>query len=101
MTAYLIVTREEPIRDAEALNEYQSRTRKMTGGHKLTPRVVYGNVAGLEGNAPDGVIVLEFPSVEEAQAWYNDPQYQDALPYRLKSSTYRAFIVEGLQQPTQ
>ncbi len=96
MSAYLIVTREEPIHDAEAFTEYQSRTRKMTGDHKLVPRVVYGQIAGLEGNTPDGVIVLEFPSVEAAQAWYDDPQYQEALPYRLKSSSYRAFIVEGL-----
>ena len=96
MTAYLIVTREEPIQDEQAFAEYQSRTRKMTGEHKLTPRVVYGDITELEGNKPDGVIMLEFPSVEEAEAWYNDPQYQEALPYRLKSSTFRAFIVEGL-----
>ena len=97
MSAYLIVTREEPIHDADAFAEYQNRTRQMTGEHKLTPRVIYGDITGLEGNKPDGVIVIEFSSVEAAKAWYNDPQYQEALPYRLKSSRYRAFIVEGLQ----
>ena len=96
MSAYLIVMREEPIHDADAFAEYQSRTRKMSGEHKLIPRVVYGNIAGLEGSAPDGVVVLEFSSPKAAQAWYDDPQYQDALPYRLKSSSYRAFIVEGM-----
>lgn len=96
MPAYLIVTREEPVRDAEAFAEYQSQTRQMAGEHKLVPRVVYGEVTGLEGHAPDGVVVLEFPSVDDAKAWYNDPQYQAALPHRLKSSSYRAFIVEGL-----
>ncbi|WP_439134076.1 DUF1330 domain-containing protein [Pseudomaricurvus sp.] len=99
MPAYLIVTREEPIQDADAFNEYQSRTRKMTGEHKLTPRVVYGDITSLEGTKPDGMVMLEFPSVEEAEAWYNDPQYQEALPFRLKSSSYRAFIVEGFQPP--
>lgn len=96
MPAYLIVLREEPVHDPEALAEYQGRTRRLGGDHKLTPRVVYGGVTGLEGQAPDGVVMLEFPSVEQAKAWYEDPAYQEALPYRLRSSRYRAFIVEGL-----
>ena len=96
MPAYLIVIREEPIQDEAAFAEYQSRTRKLGGNPTLTPRVIYGAVSGLEGAAPDGVIMLEFPSVEEAQAWYDSPGYQEALPFRLKSSSYRAFIVEGL-----
>lgn len=96
MSAYLIVMREGPTRDAHAFAEYQNRTRQMSGDHKLTPRVVYGQIENLEGSAPDDVVMLEFPSLEEAQAWYNDSQYQEALPHRLKSASYRAFIVGGL-----
>lgn len=96
MPAYLIVLREEPIQDEAAFAEYQSRTSKLGGNSQLIPRVIYGAVSGLEGAAPDGVIVLEFPSVEEAQAWYNSPGYQEALPFRLKSARYRSFIVDGL-----
>jgi len=96
MPAYLIVLREEPIRDADAYAEYQRRTREMATSHPLIPRVIYGNMTALEGNQPDGVIMLEFPSVAAAEAWYQDPDYQAALPHRLKSSSFRAFIVSGL-----
>jgi uncharacterized protein (DUF1330 family) len=72
------------------------RTRETAGKHALKPLVVYGKVEALEGEMPDGVTVLEFPTVEEARAWYNSPDCQAALPYRLKAANYRAFIVEGL-----
>lgn len=96
MSAYLIVMRDEPIRDPEAMAEYQRLTRKNAGDHNLKPLVVYGNISPLEGNAPDGLVMLEFPTVEDAKAWYNSPGYQAALPYRLKAASHRALIVEGL-----
>ncbi len=96
MPAYVIVIREEAIKDAESFTEYQRRTRENRGDVQLIPRVIYGKTQVLEGEAPDGVVVLEFPSMEEARAWYDSPGYQNALPYRLKSARHRAFIVEGL-----
>lgn len=99
MPAYLIVLRESPIRDAEALAEYQRRSRELTGDFKLKPLVVYGAIEVLQGAAPDGTIVLEFPSLEHAKSWYNSPGYQAILPYRLKSADYRDFIVDGFGIP--
>ncbi len=96
MPAYLIVTREEPVADADSFAEYRRRTREIGGEIALVPRVVYGATEALEGDAPDGVVVLEFENMDEARAWYNSPGYQDALPFRLKSAKHRAFIVEGL-----
>lgn len=95
MAAYLIVTREEPVRDPAALAEYQRGTREMNVDIKPKPLVVYGATQALEGDAPDGVVVLEFPTIEEAKAWYNSPGYQAALPNRIKAAKHRAFIVEG------
>lgn len=95
MPAYMIALREGPIRDQEAMAEYQSRTAALPGTWHLTPRVVYGAVEPLEGKAPDAVVVLEFPTMDEARAWYNSPGYQAALPYRLKAGDYRTFFVEG------
>ena len=99
MPAYLIVLRESPIRDADALAEYQRRSRELTGDFKLKPLVVYGAKDVLQGAAPDGVVVLEFPNFEQAKAWYNSPGYQAILPYRLKSADYRDFIVDGFDIP--
>ncbi|MFT6155608.1 MAG: hypothetical protein ACI9I4_000504 [Neolewinella sp.] len=96
MPAYLVVIQNEPIKDADAFEKYQSLTRELSGG-RLTPKVIYGDIVGLEGKIPEGVIILEFPTMEEAQTWYNNPAYQAALPYRLKASTYKTFIVAGLE----
>ena len=96
MPAYLIVIRNEPVRDAEALAEYQRKTRETAPPVALQPLVVYGAIKGLEGAAPDGVVMLRFESIADAQTWYDSPGYQAALPHRLKAADYRAFIVEGL-----
>ncbi|TGD71755.1 DUF1330 domain-containing protein [Mangrovimicrobium sediminis] len=96
MPAYVIVYQETEIRDPDSLAEYKARTRAARGEHALTPRVVYGAIEPLEGQPPEAVIMVEFPTVEEARAWYNSPEYQDALPYRLGAADYRAIIVEGI-----
>lgn len=96
MPAYLIVYRESPIRDPAEMQQYQAKARQVGGGFKLTPRVLDGAVTALEGQAPDGVILLEFPTVEDARAWYNSPQYQAALPHRKKAADYRVIIVQGM-----
>ena len=96
MPAYLLALREGPVRDPEAMAEYQRINRENQGDFKLKPLAVYGATDALEGEAPDGTIIVEFPSVEEARAWYNSPGYQAAIPYRQKAADYRVFIVEGL-----
>lgn len=96
MPAYMIFIRDEPVRDEAEMAEYQRMNRENVGQFQIKPLVVYGATEGVEGPAPDGVIMLEFPSVDEAKAWYNSPAYQAALPHRQKAADYRAFIVEGL-----
>jgi len=96
MPAYVVVMREEPVRDAEALKTYQTINREEPRNPDLKPLVVYGQLQALEGEAPDGVVLLEFPNVEAARAWYDSPAYQRAVQHRLKAARHRTFIVEGL-----
>jgi uncharacterized protein (DUF1330 family) len=96
MAAYMIFLREEPVRDPAAMAEYQRLNRRNAGNFGLKPLVVYGATEAVEGEAPDGIVILEFPTVEDAKAWYQSPGYQAALPYRNEAATYRAIIVEGL-----
>ena len=42
------------------------------------------------------VLPLEFPTVADAQAWYQSPAYQAALPHRKKAADYRVIIVQGM-----
>ena len=96
MAAYMIFIREQPVRDDVAMAEYRRLNRDGATGHALKPLVVYGKVDAVEGTAPDGIVLLEFPDAEQARAWYHSPDYQAALPHRLRAADYRALIVEGL-----
>lgn len=98
MPAYVILIRDEPVRDPGAMADYVRINRENADhfANMLKPLVVYGAAEGLEGPTPDGVVLLEFENSAAAKEWYNDPAYQDALPFRKKAADYRAFIVEGL-----
>jgi len=46
--------------------------------------------------AAAGVVILEFPTFEEAEAWYDSPAYQSAVVHRFRGAKYRTFIVQGV-----
>ena len=96
MPAYVLVIREKPIRDHRAMFVYSRMNREAPRDPKLRPLALYGSLEALEGDAPDGIVLLEFPTVEDAKAWYDSPQYQAALPYRKLGADHRAMIVQGL-----
>ena len=57
-----------------------------------------GRFAVLEGPADmDRVVILEFPSLEQAQAWYNSPEYQRVKAPRTAASGARIVVVEGVE----
>jgi uncharacterized protein (DUF1330 family) len=55
-----------------------------------------GELRGLEGEWDGAIVILEFPDVAQALAWYESPQYQAILPLRLNNSTSIAAVVEGV-----
>ena len=70
MAAYLIVIRQEALRDTESYAEYQKRTRANPPKVPGRPLVANGPVQPLEGDPPHGVVVFEFANVDDARAWY-------------------------------
>lgn len=40
-------------------------------------------------------VILEFPSLSQARAWYESPAYKDAKALRQAASQARLFIIEG------
>lgn len=48
------------------------------------------------GEAPKGVVVIAFDSVEKAREWYDSPAYQAIKPLRQSSTKGRMFIVEAV-----
>ncbi|SCL20594.1 Uncharacterized conserved protein, DUF1330 family [Micromonospora rhizosphaerae] len=50
----------------------------------------------IEGDWPGTVVIIEFPDVERARAWYASPAYQEILPLRLRHIEGSAILVEGV-----
>lgn len=96
MPAYLLFLREAPVRDAAEMAIYGEMNRSSPRDPKLLPLSVYGAIEALEGEAPDGAVLLQFPTAEDARAWYESPAYQAAKVHRLKGADYRAMIIQGL-----
>lgn len=100
MTAYIIVYRETPVRDQAKIEEYSRLNRVNAADFQerfgIRPLVVYGQSEAPEGPNPDGIVVLQFPSIEDARAWYDSPAYQEALRFRKDAADWRVVIVEGL-----
>lgn len=56
-----------------------------------------GETIAMEGAAPAGrLVVLEFPDLATARAFYDGPGYAEARAIRERAATSRVFITEGL-----
>ncbi|WP_194815118.1 DUF1330 domain-containing protein [Nocardia sp. XZ_19_385] len=50
----------------------------------------------LEGDWPGTMVLLEFPDVERARAWYHSPAYQEILRLRADHIDGNLVLVEGV-----
>jgi uncharacterized protein (DUF1330 family) len=56
-----------------------------------------GQVEVLEGDwRPNRLVILEFPSVERARAWWNSAEYAEARALRQATSRGTLLILEGI-----
>jgi uncharacterized protein (DUF1330 family) len=82
--------------DADGIKPYSAQvegTFRPYGGHYV---VRGGKTASLEGDPLQRIIMIEFPSLQQAQAWYDSPAYTALRPIRHRSAKSRVFILEGL-----
>ncbi len=94
MAAYIVFTRER-MRDKASYDVYAGKARATLAGHEVKRHAAYGKHETLEGAPIDGAVILEFPSMDAAKAWYNGPEYSAARLDRFKGCDYRVFITEG------
>ena len=95
MPAFLVFIREKAL-DHSELKAYWGKIRATMEGHPINVLAAYGRHVTLEGPDVEGVVVAEFPSVEEARAWYDSPAYQEVAQHRFRGAVYRGLIVEGV-----
>jgi len=95
MSAYLVFTRDKTLNQGE-MDLYAKEAQASAAGHTLKALAFYGRHEDLEGPATEGTVILEFPSVAAAKAWYDSPLYRKAREHRFKGATYRVTLVEGV-----
>ncbi len=95
MAAYFIV--DVDVTDAAGFEEYRKlvpATVEKYGGRFL---VRGGQVEKLEGQwQPKRLVVLEFPSVEQARRWYDSEEYRDPKALRFRTARTHLILAEGV-----
>lgn len=95
MSAYFVMIRERTT-DAASLAEYGPKASLAAQHHPLKPLAIYGALDQLEGDAIEGAVIIEFPDMMAARAWYDSPAYQAAAKFRHAGSESKAFFIEGV-----
>lgn len=95
MSAYIVaevtITNEEQMK---AYREWSTRAMQEFGAEVL---VRGGRVVPLEGDwNPQRVVILRFPDLATAQAYYHSETYAKAREVRRGAGTIRMFAVEGV-----
>ena len=55
-----------------------------------------GDVEVLEGEWSPALVVIEFPTVDQAKQWYSSEEYRPALEIRQRAADNELLIVEGV-----
>lgn len=66
----------------------------MHGGQYLVRTMNYQRLEG-EGENPAAFIIIEWPTKEAGEAFFNDPVYQPYLQARLAGSISHHFLIDG------
>ena len=97
MPAYLVV--HVDVHDPARYEEYKAMAPasiQQYGGRYLTRG---GAKEVLEGEwEPQRLVLLEFPSMEQARAFYRSPEYAEALALRHATATSSVVLLDGLEQ---
>jgi uncharacterized protein (DUF1330 family) len=95
MAAYAIFIREK-LRDPDVIEKYNDKAGPSLEGHPAKVLAAYGAIEAPEGAPSEGVVLLEFPTMAAAKAWYDGPAYREARKIRFQAADYRVLLFEGL-----
>ena len=94
MSAYVIG--EIDVTDPAAYEDYRKQVLAVVTKYGGRFIVRGGKVDSKEGGwAPKRIVVLEFPSMEQAQKFYHSAEYAPLIKLRQKASKGKLILVEG------
>lgn len=97
MPAYIIS--DITVRDAEAFQTYRTRAAASIAQYGGRYLVRGGPIEQLEGDwSPRAIVIVEFPDLERARAWYRSPEYALALEVRDRALSRNLILVDGVSQ---
>ena len=94
MSAYVIA--EIEVTDPAGYEEYRKQVLAVVTKYGGKFIVRGGKIDSREGGwNPKRLVLVEFPSLAQAQKWYDSPEYAPLIKLRQKASKGRLIIVEG------
>jgi uncharacterized protein (DUF1330 family) len=95
MPAYLVYICQS-VSDRKELETYWKDMPRTLMGFDIKLHTAYRPFQLLEGEGPgEGVVVAEFPSLEEAKRWYDSPGYVAVRQHRMRGAKYLGLLVDG------
>jgi len=92
----LIIIRVE-VSDSSKLKEYQDVAPGIIKKYNGTLLVRGGRVISLEGpEEKRRIVVIEFPSLDEASAFYYSDEYEKAIKLRIDVAKFEMIAVDGI-----
>ena len=97
MSAYLVAFAD--VKDVERFQaEYAAHTGAILAKYGGRPICVTSSDNAKEGNFPPGnLVIVEFPDMESAEGFYNDPEYQPLIAVRQSICDTHLGLFPGLE----
>jgi uncharacterized protein (DUF1330 family) len=94
MPAYIVV--EVEVEDPVRYEDYKKMVPPSLAAYGGRFVVRGGKVEKLEGDwAPKRLVIAEFPSVDQAKAWWSSPEYAEAKALRQATAKSQMIVVAG------
>jgi uncharacterized protein (DUF1330 family) len=96
MSAYVVV--EVETRDQKLMMRYRDLVPPAVHAHGGKFIVRGGAIETLEGGwAPQRIVIIEFPTVAAAKAWWASEEYAELKAMRQRAGKTRMIVVEGVE----
>ena len=96
MPAYIVV--EVEVHDMDRYEKYKSMVPPSLAAFGGRFLIRGGKVQTLEGVwTPQRFVMVEFPSLEKAKAWWNSTEYAEAKALRQATANTQMIVVEGVE----
>lgn len=94
MSAYIVFIRDKML-NAEQYHDYLQKAAPTLALYQGEILVLNGENEALEGDSIDGSVVLKFPNMALAKAWYESDEYCQFKDLRLTATEGRAVLLNG------